>query len=252
MSVADKLRQRRLELQLTRSELAARIRVTPSAIANYENGISTPKPDILISLINALGVDANYIYSDYLPSNQVGQIYEKPLSMEEADSIRKYKALTEEGKRLIRVLVNEEYTRLMAQGWITVPCYLPGVRKLHAGFLMQPETRPVRIRKADLPKGTDFCFQIQLDRYQPVFQKFDILALQKTQAVHNEMGIFCLNGVYYIRTLFQTSEARWLRALNVIEPDILIRAEDELHCLGKILGRVDGLLEESDEAVQTD
>lgn len=82
MSVADKLRQRRLELQLTRSELAARIRVTPSAIANYENGISTPKPDILISLINALGVDANYIYSDYLPSNQVGQIYEKPLSME--------------------------------------------------------------------------------------------------------------------------------------------------------------------------
>lgn len=54
------------------------------------------------------------------------------------------------------------------------------------------------------------------------------------------MGIFCLNGVYYIRTLFQTSEARWLRALNVIEPDILIRAEDELHCLGKILGRVDG------------
>ena len=66
------------------------------------------------------------------------------------------------------------------------------------------------------------------------------------------MGIFCLNGVYYIRTLFQTIEARWLRALNVIEPDILIRAEDELHCLGKILGRVDGLLEESDEAVQTD
>ena len=251
MSVADKLRQRRLELQLTRVELAARIRVTPSAIANYENGISTPKPDILISLINALEIDANYIYSDYLPSNQVGQIYGRPLSVEEADAIRKYKALTEEGKRLIRVLVNEEYTQMMAQDWVTVPCYLPEVRKLRAGFLMQAGTRPVRIRKAALPKGTDFCFQIRVDRYQPIFRKFDILALQRTQAAHNELGIFCLNGVYYLRTLFQAEGMRRLRSLN-IEPDVLVQAEDEFHCLGKILGKVDGLLEEFDETVQTD
>ena len=61
MSLGDKLRQRRQEMGLTRPQLAAKICVTPSAIANYENGISTPKPDILISLINVLEVDANYI-----------------------------------------------------------------------------------------------------------------------------------------------------------------------------------------------
>lgn len=66
MSLGDKLRQRRQEMGLTRPQLAAKICVTPSAIANYENGISTPKPDILISLINVLEVDANYMYSDYL------------------------------------------------------------------------------------------------------------------------------------------------------------------------------------------
>ena len=51
MSLGDRLRQRRQEMGLTRPQLAAKICVTPSAIANYENGISTPKPDILISLM---------------------------------------------------------------------------------------------------------------------------------------------------------------------------------------------------------
>ena len=39
MSLGDKLRQRRQEMGLTRPQLAAKICVTPSAIANYENGI---------------------------------------------------------------------------------------------------------------------------------------------------------------------------------------------------------------------
>ena len=91
MSLGDKLRQRRQEMGLTRPQLAAKICVTPSAIANYENGISTPKPDILISLINVLEVDANYIYSDYLGNNRISKIYDQALSTEEIDSIKKYR-----------------------------------------------------------------------------------------------------------------------------------------------------------------
>ena len=106
MSLGDKLRQRRQEMGLTRPQLAAKICVTPSAIANYENGISTPKPDILISLINVLEVDANYIYSDYLGTNRISKIYDQALSAEEIDAIKKYRALSEEGKRLVRLIVN--------------------------------------------------------------------------------------------------------------------------------------------------
>ena len=100
MSLGDKLRQRRQEMGLTRPQLAAKICVTPSAIANYENGISTPKPDILISLINVLEVDANYMYSDYLGNSQIIKIYDHSLSSEEVDAIKKYRELSKEGKRL--------------------------------------------------------------------------------------------------------------------------------------------------------
>ena len=123
MSLGDKLRQRRQEMGLTRPQLAAKICVTPSAIANYENGISTPKPDILISLINVLEVDANYIYSDYLGHSQVRNLYDQDLNAEEIDSIQKYKKLSEEGKRLVRLIINEEYARTITKSQLTLPCY---------------------------------------------------------------------------------------------------------------------------------
>ena len=126
---------------------------------------------------------------------------------------------------------------------ITFPCYLPGVRKLHTGFLMQEKLGSVRIKQKELPVGTDFCFQIQVDQYLPVFRKFDILALQKRRAGHNEMGLFYLNGIYYIRTLFQEKGECRLRALNVIDEDILVKETDEFRCIGTILGQVNGVLE---------
>ena len=243
MSLGDKLRQRRQEMGLTRRQLAAKICVTPSAIANYENGISTPKPDILISLINVLEVDANYMYSDYLGNSQIIKIYDHSLSSEEVDAIKKYRELSKEGKRLVRLIINEEYSRTTVGNQLTLPCYLPGLRKLHTGFLIQNKLGNVRIMLKDLPEGTDFCFQIQMDQYLPVFRNHDILALQRRQARHNEMGLFCLNGIYYIRTLFHERGERRLRAPNVIDADILVSETDEFRCMGTILGRVNGILE---------
>ena len=42
MEIGKQIRHRRTELNLSRSELANKIHVTPSAIANYENGVSYP------------------------------------------------------------------------------------------------------------------------------------------------------------------------------------------------------------------
>ena len=66
MVIGKKLQKRRKELNLSRAQLAEMVHVTASAIANYENSISYPKPDILISLILALKIDANYLFEDYL------------------------------------------------------------------------------------------------------------------------------------------------------------------------------------------
>ena len=64
MSLAERMKDRRKELGLSRPELAARLHVSLSAISNYENGVSAPKEDILLRLFDALEVEPNYLFQD--------------------------------------------------------------------------------------------------------------------------------------------------------------------------------------------
>lgn len=82
MVIGEKLRSRRQEQNLSRNQLAEKIHVTPSAIANYENDISYPKPDTLIALMIALDIDANYLYQDYLAQATTSLYYGQELTME--------------------------------------------------------------------------------------------------------------------------------------------------------------------------
>lgn len=240
MGIGEKLRSRRLEMDLSRSQLAKKVHVTPSAIANYENGVSYPKPDILISLIIALEVDANYLYQDYLPHGSVTSLFGKELSEEETDAVAKYRNLSDSGKHLVRTVINEEYNRTLKEEWISFPCYRPGIRKLNCGFLWSDDPATFRIKKKHLIEGTDFCFQIQLDQYEPVFKRYDVLALQKRPAAHNEMGIFRLDDICYIRTLSLDGPSPRLYSFNMTEPDIEVPDPDRLECIGTILRCVPG------------
>ena len=47
MGIGERIRRRRVELGFTRNELAEKVHVTPSAVANYENNISIPKLELL-------------------------------------------------------------------------------------------------------------------------------------------------------------------------------------------------------------
>ena len=49
---------------ISRNTLAELIGVTSSAIANYENGVSSPKLDLMYKLFDALDCDANYLFQD--------------------------------------------------------------------------------------------------------------------------------------------------------------------------------------------
>ena len=47
---------------MTQDELAKKIGVSKNAISNYENGVSTPKVELLCGIMKHLNVDANYLY----------------------------------------------------------------------------------------------------------------------------------------------------------------------------------------------
>lgn len=64
MSIGSRIKEARIKNGMTQEELANNIGITKGAIANYENGVSSPKVEILFRLFSALNCDANYLYQD--------------------------------------------------------------------------------------------------------------------------------------------------------------------------------------------
>lgn len=61
MSFSEKLKFIRTSKNFSRKEIADAIGVTVSAISNYENGVSTPNYETLISLTDYLNVSTDYL-----------------------------------------------------------------------------------------------------------------------------------------------------------------------------------------------
>ncbi len=64
MSFSSRLRQAREQANLTQQDFAKKLGVTKNAISNYENGVSSPKWDILVKIFDILQVEPNFLYQD--------------------------------------------------------------------------------------------------------------------------------------------------------------------------------------------
>lgn len=158
MKIGNQIRHRRTELNLSRGELANKIQVTPSAIANYENGISYPKPDILVALMNALEVDANYLYRDYLSPRTIQRLYRNVLRPEEKESILKYRELSESRKSLVRLIIDEEYKRMNQSEYINLPFYAPAFVKHTPVFFFRTPIKLFESAESIFPKTAISAF----------------------------------------------------------------------------------------------
>lgn len=112
MKIGNNIKSLRLQRGITQKALAARLGVTPSAVGNYERGVSFPKEDVLCRLFGALGCTPNELFGA-----------ESLLSDEEYAHLIKYRALDAHGKELINACVEIELERLAEEnddGYIEV------------------------------------------------------------------------------------------------------------------------------------
>ena len=75
MDIGHRIKDARLALNMTQEELAKKIGVSKNAISNYENGVSTPKIELLCAIMKHLDVDANYLYDVPADGNLVRLSY---------------------------------------------------------------------------------------------------------------------------------------------------------------------------------
>ena len=61
VEMSKKLRELRVEMELTQGQVAKRIGITSSVVSAYENGIHQPSFDSLIKLAYLYGVSSDYL-----------------------------------------------------------------------------------------------------------------------------------------------------------------------------------------------
>lgn len=138
MGLANRLKERREQLGLTQGEVASILGITPGAVGNYENGVSTPKADILFKVFDALKCDANYLFQDEM-KNLSKKDVATPFEMDHL--VKKYRDLDSHGKEMVDFTLEKEYERSVAEKKRidTVIPYVPAVQAAHNDFENDPE-----------------------------------------------------------------------------------------------------------------
>ena len=109
MSFCERLKEQRESIGMSRSELADTLGVTQAAIGNYENGVSTPKADILFKVFDALKCDANYLFQD-----EMNERKSSSFSTLEVKMVKKYRELDAHGKEMVDLVLEKEFERCAA------------------------------------------------------------------------------------------------------------------------------------------
>ena len=192
MSIGKQMRLRREELGLSRAELAKELGVSPSAISNYENGVSSPKEDILLKLFNALRIDPNYLYRDFFRA-------EAPdFSHEEHELIAQYRALPPRGREAARTLIASLRALCgeATQGPPSAPRRLP----LYHSLAAVGEAAPVQGVDFDyisddgtVPHGAEFAVQTPENAAPPLPRGSRIFADHAPLAA-GDIGLFFVDG----------------------------------------------------------
>ena len=95
MSFSSRLRQAREQAGFTQQDLAEKLGITKSAVGNYENGVSSPKWDVLLRIFDVLQVEPNFLYQDSFSSELSGAVQ---LTPRQSALLASFDQLNEEGQ----------------------------------------------------------------------------------------------------------------------------------------------------------
>lgn len=247
MSLGQRIQERREELGITRAELARRLGVSPTAVANYEGGKNALREDLLLKLFQVLDVDPNYLYQDAL----TGQAF--VCSVEEQALVRKYRKLATPGRQTLHAVADAlgayqadlEETAPPAAEVRQIPLYRCPAAAGLAAPVFGEDFDYIDVT-GSVPRGAELAVRIQGDSMEPWIRDGSVVYVNHDPLQNGDVGIFCVDGAVVCKQYVRDALGMvYLFSLNRSRSDMDILLPPSsgrtMVCFGRVLlpGRPD-------------
>lgn len=233
MSVGSRIKELRENKGFSRNELANLLGVTVGSISNYENEVSSPKEPILFKIMDVLNCDANYLFQDAFDMSAM----KNRVSVDEYEIIKKYRVLDNHGREMVDFTLEKEYERYIESikekpDALRMYTYMQKIAAAGNGFYF--DDIPTETIEAPYMPGADFIIGVNGDSMEPTYSDGDLVYVEKRQILNvGEIGIFTIHNECHIK---EVGEDGLLSHNPKYKP---IPGTEDIHCIGKVLGKVD-------------
>lgn len=224
------LRLLRTRSGLTMKELAAKVGVTESAVGQWETGKRTPKYEMLLKLAEALDCSVADIMAG------------EPQERQKSELDRKFEALDEHGKALVRMILDAEYSRC-----VKVPVATEKPKKIIPLFGVsfaagpgEPDTEaPFEDYEVDADSKAEFAIRVSGDSMEPELHDGEIALCTKRRPEIGEIVVCLVNGSFYVKQFITDGLNIYLRSVNRkrkdADLDIWNSGNDTVKCFGTVM-----------------
>lgn len=231
--IGDKIRERRLELGMTQSQVAELTKIKKNTISNYENNVSAPNENNIFKLMEVLKCDANYLF-------EWEKVTDLELSIKEKNHIKKYRTLDEYGKEAVDKILDVEYNRCANNetsetNTIELPFSLLKASAGTGEWLDEEQLDKITVTDTPTARKADIVIEVDGDSMIPVFNDGDKVLVRLQPAVEiGEIGIFIIDNMGYIKKYANDR----LISLNPDYNDIYPNEYTPTKCIGKVIGKI--------------
>ncbi|HEM4054742.1 TPA: helix-turn-helix domain-containing protein [Streptococcus suis] len=235
--IGQRIKDFRLSRNMTQKELAKRIGMGDTTIANYEKGFRSPKKDTLFDLADVFGVSIDDLFPQRTPTTApnslIEQISDKVVQLTEPNQ-----------KNVLR------YSSELLDKQNTVTDSKNTVNELQAtyhtyNYYDQPASagtgqylNDVKVETIELPieVDADFVVPIYGDSMEPEYHSGDYVFVKLSVDLSDgDIGVFVYNGDAYIKQLRITDQGAYLHSLNPDYDNIPITADTDFRTIGEVV-----------------
>nr|DAQ12863.1 MAG TPA: Repressor protein CI [Caudoviricetes sp.] len=213
--IKDRIVSLRNEKNITQSQLAEELDISPSAIGMYEQGRRKPSYELLEEICDYFNVDMDYLMgrSDIKNRYQAGLKYDWENKKEEKSNID-------------IDTINTDY--------IMIPLY----ESISAGYGASNSEFIEMIPVFGLKKNgtTYFGVKVEGDSMEPKIPNGSTIIIKKDIAVENgEIGAFCLNEENFVKQKKTIKDKLILHSFNLAYEDKVVNEFDDFVEYGKVV-----------------